>query len=950
MSSESLPAKKPKSRAIVKVNDHGELPSESVGLRLFDVLLIVGFLALTFLLGLFPLKDTDFWWHLRTGDLIRQTGVVPKTDLYTYSSEGHPWIDLHWTFQVAISWLYERGGVPALTLAKSAITCLAVLILVTARRREWPVWAVLLGWMPAILVLSGRNYVRPETFTLLYLTCFLAILTRIDRAPKLAFLLPIVQVAWVNVQGLFVFGPILLAIALIDAAMRPGAFAKSRSNWWRQIGIATALTGFACLINPYGLTGALYPLQIAKTMANPIFSNTIAELTPIPAFIRKDGFASLPLRLHLFTMAIGAASFVVPMIWVVFTNLRPLPTTDRSNNDPDAKPVNEKKKAKKRARKAETEPVASPWRLSMFRLLLYFTFSVLSLQATRNSHQFAAVVGAVSSWNFAEWAFAARRRAWLKSNGTIEPGRGIVPRLVTLGTIAAVFVWVGSGEYYKAAREMRTIGIDEQPLWYPKDAVKFSATPGMPEKFLAFHIGHPSLYDYYFGPKKKSFVDARLEVIGVDNFQKYIDLQPLIGGKFTTNSEFIPPDERAWSRALDEIGRPSVLADHENAYLISGSMLASRDWRCVWFDPVAAVFVHASNAEVVDRYSVDFGARHFGSDPGNGSVSPNEETSLALAKGLNFVASSVAKFSLDKARPMILLGLKTARRFNSFAGDAPDGWKLIAQFISLREPPEPVVRFRQPFDPVFDLSSARVTFALQKALLASPKDFLSLILLSELYRSRGMPEAALPIAERLGTVNPINALQTEKLESYKSVEAGIRAELGSKPSLRWENLSQLGELVNGLLAAGRAESAAECLERARPVEARTWEDADKIATLRLHLGEPAKARAIWQSVSAPPREAVRLARVAVTYFVEDRTGEARANYTAALAREPVLFEALYGLAVLEQDDGHAREALDAARKAEKVATSDSARSALRSIIATVTPYATSAIADQKRPK
>ena len=45
--------------------------------RVADLGLIVGFLALTFLLGVFPLKDTDFWWHLKAGDLIRQTGAGP---------------------------------------------------------------------------------------------------------------------------------------------------------------------------------------------------------------------------------------------------------------------------------------------------------------------------------------------------------------------------------------------------------------------------------------------------------------------------------------------------------------------------------------------------------------------------------------------------------------------------------------------------------------------------------------------------------------------------------------------------------------------------------------------------------------------------------------------------------------------------------------------------------
>ena len=188
---------------------------------LADAGLIVLFLALTFLLGVFPLKDTDIYWHLRTGELIRQTGQVPRTDLFTFTRVGVPWIDLHWIFQVGVSWLHERGGVVALNLAKCVVTCVAVLLLVTARRREWPVWVMLIAWLPAILVLGGRIYVRPETLTLLYLSIFLAVVTRWDRHPSLAVLLPIVQVAWVNSQGLFVLGPIILVCALIDAALSP---------------------------------------------------------------------------------------------------------------------------------------------------------------------------------------------------------------------------------------------------------------------------------------------------------------------------------------------------------------------------------------------------------------------------------------------------------------------------------------------------------------------------------------------------------------------------------------------------------------------------------------------------------------------------------------------------------------------------------------------------------
>ena len=43
---------------------------------------------------------------------------------------------------------------------------------------------------------------------------FLAVILRWERFPLLAFLLPVVQVAWVNSQGLFVLGLVILGFGL----------------------------------------------------------------------------------------------------------------------------------------------------------------------------------------------------------------------------------------------------------------------------------------------------------------------------------------------------------------------------------------------------------------------------------------------------------------------------------------------------------------------------------------------------------------------------------------------------------------------------------------------------------------------------------------------------------------------------------------------------------------
>jgi tetratricopeptide (TPR) repeat protein len=939
MSSESPPGKTPKPRASARPKAAGGAEPVHLALRAFDVVLLAAFLALTFLLGAFPLKDTDFWWHLRTGDLIRQTGAIPRVDSYIYTVEGRRWVDLHWVFQVAVSWVYERGGVPALTLAKCAVTTLAVLLLVTAKRREWPYWAVLTAWLPALLVLGGRMYVRPETLTLLYLSIYLAVLTTIDRVPALALVLPAVQVAWVNTQGLFVFGPMLFAFALLDAVTRPGAFAPSRKRWWRLVVGSVVLTGLACLVNPYGLVGALYPIELARTMSNQVFSDAIAELTPLPLFIQRGGLVSLPLRLQLYALVLGALSFLVPLCWVVLTRLRPAPGAETST--PAAKPS---KPAKRPPKPAAPAPPA--WQISPFRLLLFAAFSLLSWRATRNSHQFAAVVGSVTAWNLAEWAAAVRRRARQRlgpSADRDDPGRGVAPRLAALVAIAGVFAWVATGSFYAAAREGRTIGLGEEPLWYPHEAVKFAGGPGMPPRFLGFHIGHPSLYEYYFSPERKVYADARLEVIGADLFERYMALQARIS---KNDREY----RTGWPRELDEIGRPVVLADHENDSSVSGALLTSADWRCVWFDPVAAVFVHASHDEVVRAHQVDFAARHFRPEP---ATDPKGTAALlASAKGLRNVAMAAlvaGNGNTGRVFPLVLLGMAHARRVTEADPRGAERWKMLGQLEQMREPSRdptqpPVPRFRMPFDPVFDLSAVRATYALSRAAEAAPEDFTTLVSLQKAFEDRGMVEAMLGPLDRLVALTPVNVKQAEEQGKAGVVRASIRAALGPPAPSTWRNRDELNRTVAGLLAAGRAAEAADMLERAAPSGARTWEEADLIATLRLHLGEPQRARALWESAPEPPRPAVRSARVAVTHLVEGAFDTARQTLRAAIAADPELFEAHYVLAVLEQDAGRAGDALNAARRAVATAPTDYARSTTQAIVSFVTPYALPPIA------
>jgi tetratricopeptide (TPR) repeat protein len=913
-----------------------------LGLRVVDATLIGLFLALTFLLGVFPLKDADFYWHLRTGDLIRKFGEIPRVDFYTFTSPGKRWIDLHWIFQVGISWIHEHGGVPALVLAKTVITCLAVLLLITARRKTWPVWAMLAAWLPALLVLSGRMYVRPETLSLLYLSIYLAVICRWERLPALAWALPLVQVAWVNSHGLFLLGPIVLAFALLDAALRRGSFAGERRRWWQTVVPACAVACLACLLNPFGLHGAIFPLELAGTMSNPIFSRNIAELTPIPLFIKKAGLANLPLQLHLGTMALGALSFIVPLCWVAWSRLRRETASSgtRQESRPGAATGDEartsRKKTQARGKKskrktAEPAEAEGGWRLSPLRILLFTAFSLLSLQATRNSHQFAAVVGTITAWNVGEWV-AARQRLGSRGASERPTGTGLKPRLAALAAIAAVLFWVASGQFYALAGEGRKIGWGEEPLFYPHDAVKLAGSAGMPERFLCFHNGHASVFIYHNSPERENgpgrtvFTDPRLEVAGPELFDRYRKL-----------GERIAADQPGWEAELDQIGRPSILVDHVDNAQIGARLLASRRWKCIWFDPIVAVFVHDVYSAAVKAHAVDLAARHFRPDP---ATEPHGLPALlAAAKGVrNYMNFSAGQS--DLTRPLAWLGQDYARRLIATDPDSSEGWKTLGQIELLRETPaQPAPRFRMPFDPVFDLALVRATAAFRRASELTPRDFMTLIGMEQVFELRQMDEALLPVLDRLAELQPINAYQRAHQAQVDAARVQLRLKLGSQPATSWKNLGELDQLVSDQLAHGRAATAAAILERAYAAEKAPWEIIDQAATLHLHLGEPERARMLWLRASTSPRPAIRDARIAVADLADGQLDAARGRYEQALAADPAFFEARYGLAILEQDAGRAAAAYEHALAAIDSAPTDAARFAARALASAVARFA-----------
>ncbi|HET9932915.1 MAG TPA: tetratricopeptide repeat protein [Polyangiaceae bacterium] len=259
-----------------------------------------------FCLCLTASTDGDVFWHLAAGREILKRGALLSVDVFSLSASGRPWIDVHWLFQVICAWGYALGGLRALVFGKAIIVASGALLPGQVVRRRagaaaLPLFIVVL--FAALLAARDLLLLRPTIFTLLFLAAFIHTIefARADGTPRRLWLLPLIQVAWVNVQGLFALGPSVIFAYWLGwelearfgrASWFPFASAAgSGSDGQMRRGLAFALASslFACLVNPFGFRAVLLPTELLRRLtpghANS-FSNEIAE--NVPPFILEQ--------------------------------------------------------------------------------------------------------------------------------------------------------------------------------------------------------------------------------------------------------------------------------------------------------------------------------------------------------------------------------------------------------------------------------------------------------------------------------------------------------------------------------------------------------------------------------------------------------------------------------------------------------------------------------------
>jgi hypothetical protein len=212
-----------------------------------------------------PLTDGDFWWHLKTGEYIIRTGLIPRADLFSFTNYGKPWIAHEWLSEASFYVLYSRLGFNALIFIFALLTALAFWI-AFKRSESHPFiggFATLLGvW--TVLPTIG---VRPRVFTLLLASVCLYLLTRFARrgtGPAIWWLVPLMAL-WVNLHGGFMIGLVLIGLTIIGIPLDAWAVGERIGPSWprlRVLGFVLLGCLLVVMLNPHGARIYAFPLEI----------------------------------------------------------------------------------------------------------------------------------------------------------------------------------------------------------------------------------------------------------------------------------------------------------------------------------------------------------------------------------------------------------------------------------------------------------------------------------------------------------------------------------------------------------------------------------------------------------------------------------------------------------------------------------------------------------------
>ncbi len=423
---------------------------------------LIGVFLLLILLSLRLIIDVDLGFHLRGGQWMLENRSFHRHDVFTYTVNNHEYIAMYWLYQIGLFityTLFGYGGISIInTLLLASVFFIACLRMKHHHVRPGTAAIILL---PAVIAVEIRFGVRPEIMTWLAILGMLIVLDQYYRRRRnLLFLLPVIQLLWVNLHGLFIIGWFLVGAYFISKLFHDREFDKSLFRW----SLITILVSF---MNPYFIKGVLFPFYLfTRLQGSNVFKAVITELTSPWSIKALTNMPGAPLYIYY-------AFSLVSLLLLIFT-----------------------------------------WRKrKLHELLIFPAFFYLSYAAVRNIPIFILAVMPLIGNGLDYLASHVRIRSFVTY---LKPYGRPAPLLITL-FIVLLCLRIVTNAFYAGRRGGNFgIGLDEKT--HPVAAAEFINAHGLKARFIN-DLNRGSWL--IWATRQPVFIDGRLEVVQEDFFREY---------------------------------------------------------------------------------------------------------------------------------------------------------------------------------------------------------------------------------------------------------------------------------------------------------------------------------------------------------------------------------------------------------------------------------------------
>ncbi len=212
--------------------------------------------------ALYKVGNTDFWWHIKAGQILRDIGWI-HTDPFSYVRAGQPYLAHHeWLAQVFLSIVFDYTGVIGITLLRMFIMLTVFALPVLLHRRHLWLSSVL-----AVIAATGARPAftdRPQLFSFLFFSLTICLcIAYLESSEKvrrrILWYLPVATVLWSNLHGAASLTGIAIFGTLFVQRLVSGAW---KTTEWKRLALCAVALLIAPIVSPSGFGNLKYAVRL----------------------------------------------------------------------------------------------------------------------------------------------------------------------------------------------------------------------------------------------------------------------------------------------------------------------------------------------------------------------------------------------------------------------------------------------------------------------------------------------------------------------------------------------------------------------------------------------------------------------------------------------------------------------------------------------------------------